>query len=504
MIRIMIRTVGSTARQSCRPSISALCERHTARSVRWFSRSTTRKLKTSELQDSYLSSLRCNADRLWNDIHSSAQFGTGPRYSRDGVPAELSTGLSRLSLSHADMQARDWFAATLRAVNPAIKITIDSIGNQFAIRPGLDNELPAVFVGSHLDSQPLGGRFDGVLGVCAGIETLRVLDENWIETRAPVGVVNWCNEEGARFPRSMMGSGVWAGTLDIEDTYELNEVGGQISQPATVLDELLRHRVDRSVPAHHQDGVLVGAHFELHIEQGPILEHEKKHIGIVEGVQAYKWFDITVHGRSTHTGTTPMAHRQDPVIFASRLVLEARRLAIQHGVLASVGVMRASPGSVNTVADSVLMSLDVRAGSNDALSLYLEKLRYQIDQLANDSESGDWQRVIYKLHETFSSPAVKFHPDAIRCVEESTRSITGQEGRKMTSGAGHDSVNTSKHAPTAMVFVPCRHGVSHHPEEWCEKEDCARGTNVIIQAVLRFDRYKTGNNKLGLSDTTIT
>lgn len=496
----MRRSVYNALTRSQLSLTATIYQRHSSRSVRCFSLSAARKLTTSELQDSYLSALKCNTDRLWADIHSSAQFGTGPRYSREGVPAELSTGLSRLSLSDADLQARDWFAATLKAINPSIKIISDSIGNQFAIRPGLDNELPATFIGSHLDSQPLGGRFDGVLGVCAGIEAMRVLDENWIETRAPVGVANWCNEEGARFPRSTMGSGVWAAVLDLQQTYELKEIESPSSRNATVFDELQRHQIDRSVPAHYRDGVKVGAHFELHIEQGPILEHEKKAIGIVKGVQAYKWFEITIHGRSSHTGTTPMDRRRDPVIFASRLAIEARRLAMKYGVLASVGVMRASPGSVNTIADSVVMSLDARAVGDDALASYVGKVRGLISHLKKDKQSRDWQDITCEIRETFSSPAVVFDSDAIRCVAESSRSVTGQDGRMMTSGAGHDSVNTSKHAPTAMVFVPCRHGISHHPEEWCEKEDCARGTDVIIQSVLRFDKYKAEGDIFGRSD----
>ncbi|EKG10987.1 Peptidase M20 [Macrophomina phaseolina MS6] len=202
--------------------------------------------------------------------------------------------MSRLALSDADKEARDWFIATTQALG--CHTTVDAMGNIFAVRPGR-REGPATFAGSHLDTQPTGGRYDGILGVTAGVEMLKVLSENWVETEYPVGVVNWTNEEGARFPISIVASGVWSGDIQLERAHNLCEVGGGT---ATMESELNRIGYLGTTPASHS-ALPMGAHFELHIEQGPILETEQKKIGVVQGVQAYRWFTIDVKGRGAHS-----------------------------------------------------------------------------------------------------------------------------------------------------------------------------------------------------------
>lgn len=462
---------------------------------RKFTVTPSSRLRTAELDSSTLSTLRSNPARLWSDIHwTASEFGPGRRYG----PQPTQTGLTRLSLTDPDAAVRKWFVDTTTSLG--CTVTVDSIGNIFAIRPGLRNNVPATFVGSHLDSQPLGGRFDGALGVCAGIEMIRVLNDNWIETEAPVGVVNWTNEEGARFPVSMMGSGVWAGARDLDEIYSLQEVSASgDGQRKTVKEELDRigYLGDRDARVQN-GGVPVAGHFELHIEQGPKLTRQGLQVGVVKGVQAYQWFEIHVHGRACHTGTTGFEDRADPLLFTSNFITQVTELATKAGGLASVGIIRADPGSVNTVTDHVMFTLDVRHEEDARLDALVRafKLWSQIDL---DYRNGTAERrgapqLKLEIKQTFKSPAVKFDEVAIACAEQSARQILGPTVGvpRMVSGAGHDSVNTARHCPTAMVFVPCRDGVSHHPEEWCEEQDCAVGTDVVLQSVIRFDQWRHG------------
>ena len=372
-------------------------------------------------------------------------------------------------------------------------------------------------MGSHLDSQPSGGRFDGVLGVAAGIEMLRVLNDNWIETEGPVGVVNWTNEEGARFPVSMMGSSVWAGRVPIEKAWGIGSLSSGVRE-ATVKEELERIGYLGDVACQHgENGTLMGAHFELHIEQGPKLETTQQKIGIVEGVQAYKWFTVTVTGRESHAGTTGMDSRADALVFAAGFIQRVGLVAKSLRGLATVGIMHVSPGSVNTVPGRVTMSLDLRNSDNRGLQRMVRSVESffrlvngeellkepngsrkggkkpepsQVEKFAKRRQNPLTEiRVDWK--EDFSSEAVTFNPDAIKCIGDSALGLVGSEMiQRMTSGAGHDSVCTNVHCPTGMIFVPCKDGVSHNPSEWCEEEDCATGANVLLHSVLRMDRLR--------------
>ncbi|CAD0084542.1 unnamed protein product [Aureobasidium vineae] len=403
--------------------------------------------------------------------------------------------MSRLSLSDTDKQARDWFASTTESLG--CTVTVDSMGNQFAIRPGLKDGAPTV-AGSHLDTQPTGGRYDGILGVTAGIEMLRTLHENDIITTFPVGVVNWTNEEGARFPISMVSSGVWAGEIALNHAHDLKEVG---SGTATMKSELQRIGYLGEVPCSHE-AIPLAAHFELHIEQGPILEAEARKIGIVQGVQAYKWFTVSVRGADCHTGTTSFSHRADALLAASKMIIYSHRAAARKGALASTGILTLKPGSTNTVPGTVDFSLDIRSPENDIVAQVEQDCRtafasiaagHNIDDLNKDfipsskSCTVDWKQDTY-------SPATKFAPECISCVEEAAVSIFGDKTdaltKPMTSGAGHDSVYTSKRVPTTMIFVPSRDGVSHNPVEFTKPEDCALGAQVLMQSVLRYDRRR--------------
>jgi hydantoinase/carbamoylase family amidase len=416
---------------------------------------------------------------------------------RDTNPgrAPTETGMSRLALSDADKAARDWFVQTTEALG--CKVTIDEMGNTFAVRPGLKNDRPPTFAGSHLDTQPTGGRYDGILGVTAGVEMLRVLADNWVETEYPVGVVNWTNEEGARFPMSMSSSGVWAGSIPLETAHNLREVH---PGTATMASELKRIGYLGSTPASHE-ATPMAAHFELHIEQGPLLEMANKKIGVVNGVQAYKWLTVKVKGRDTHTGTTDLKSRADALLTASKMILHSHRLATAHAALASTGILNLKPGSTNTVPGSVTFSLDIRSKNDSTVSALKAAVERDFAAIAAGADIDGLDHgctpslpLSVEITEDFDSPATVFHADCIHAVRQSALAALGPDAHSlvmdMTSGAGHDSVYASKRCPTSMIFVPCREGVSHNPAEFCKEEDCALGAQVLLQSVVRFDRMR--------------
>ncbi|KAJ9634003.1 hypothetical protein H2204_006550 [Knufia peltigerae] len=478
-------------------------------------------LTTTELWRLNEFNLKIDSDRLWDTVHSTARW-TAPRAATSGNndgDDVRTAGLARLTLSAEDKQARDWFVDTTRSLG--CRVHVDQIGNIFAIRPGLrDNTInnenagmaaAATFAGSHLDSQPSGGRFDGVLGVAAGVEMLRTLNDNQIETEGPVGVINWTNEEGAKFPISMMGSGVWSGQISLDDAWKVKSV---ITSTSTVKEDLERIGYLGDVPAHFDGGIRVGAHFELHIEQGPRLEKSRQKIGIVQGVQAYKWFTIVVKGREAHAGTTDMSSRVDAMQASAQLMLKVHQIA-KHGCsdgkgLVTFGRLKVSPGSVNTIAGLVEMSLDMRHPTDEGLAEMEENLYRVCKTMMNATGRNKDGGPEVTLQQDFASNAIKFDERAIECVEQSALSVLGdmeehgglrdgggshQKVQKMMSGAGHDSVRTNLHCPTAMIFVPSKDGISHNPVEWTDKEDCAIGANVLLQSVLRMDkmRYERGD-----------
>ncbi|KAH0848947.1 hypothetical protein AYO21_08723 [Fonsecaea monophora] len=496
-------------------------------SIRTFASSSSLCLRTTELDGPKLSGLKVNPARLWDTIHTTAQWTSAAKPKTGDIRTE---GLSRLALADDDKSARDWFISTTQSLG--CRTHVDQMGNIFAIRPGLSSstsrpgnrvEAPATFAGSHLDSQPSGGRFDGVLGVAAGIEMLRVLNENWIETEGDVGVVNWTNEEGARFPVSMMGSSVWAGRVGLEKAWGVRSVSSGVPQ-ATVKDELQRIGYLGDVPCYRdgKPGTPLGAHFELHIEQGPKLERARQKVGIVEGVQAYKWFTVTITGRESHSGTTDFDNRADALYFAATFLHKIRKIAESLKGLATVGIMHVSPGSINTVPGQVEMSLDLRNPLDRGLKRMVKKVEEFI-QLVNEGDHTDSQeakegagknhsapraapservsrlkdnpltKIRVEMKEDFSSDAISFNPEALQCIEESAMAVLGGDATKlqrMLSGAGHDSVCTNVQCPTGMIFVPCKDGVSHNPSEWCDEEDCAIGANVLLHSVLRMDRLR--------------
>jgi hydantoinase/carbamoylase family amidase len=295
----------------------------------------------------------------------------------------------------------------------------------------------------------------------------------------------------------MVASGVWAGSIPLETAHNTREV---FPGTATMLSELKRIGYLGETPASYQS-IPMAAHFELHIEQGPLLEMSNKKIGVVKGVQAYKWFTVTVKGRDTHTGTTDLRSRADALLAAAKMILHSHRLATSNSALASTGILNLKPGSTNTVPGDVTFSLDIRAPKDATVEKMKEliladfpKIAAGDDVLGSNDNCTSGLPCSVTITEDFDSPATTFHPDCIDSVGKAARSVLGPNSHNLVmdivSGAGHDSVYASKRCPTSMIFVPCREGVSHNPAEFCKEEDCALGAQVLLQSVLRFDRMR--------------
>ncbi len=379
-------------------------------------------------------------------------------------------GSSRLALTEEDRQARDLFVRWCQG--ETCSISVDDMGNIFARRAGIDNEKPAICAGSHLDTQPHGGRFDGIYGVLAALEVVRTLNENSIETRAPIEIVNWTNEEGSRFAPAMIASGVYAGLFDKEYAWSQQDSAG-----------IRLHQALKDIGYLGQESCgqrTLGALFEAHIEQGPILEEAENQIGIVTGGQGVKWFDITVSGQDSHSGTTPLSNRKDALLVASEIVVMLNHLAQdnQPHSLATVGCLEVSPGSRNTIPGSVCFSVDLRHPEDDTLASLERIMRNRLDNIS--VKHG----VDIHLESVWHNPPVKFDPACIDAVSQATRQL-GLRGQKMISGAGHDACQVCRVVPTAMIFVPCLDGLSHNEAEYAKPEDLEAGCNVLLHAMLQ-------------------
>lgn len=408
-----------------------------------------------------LTNLQINSRRLWDSLMDTAKFGGTEK-----------GGIKRLTLTDEDKLVRDWFKTQCEALG--CTVSIDEVGNMFATRRGRDNTLPPIAMGSHLDTQPTGGKFDGILGVLAALEVMRTLHEHEYETNAPIEIVNWTNEEGSRFPPAMLASGVFAGVFPPSYAYEQVDRNG-----ATFLEELERIGYRGAMKAGDHK---LSAMFELHIEQGPILEAEKKMIGIVTGVQGMRWYEITVHGQDAHTGATPMYLRKNALVGAARIIEAVDTIGQNHqpGV-ATVGLIENKPNSRNVVPGEVFLTVDMRHPDENALDAMEADLRTALE--AAIPALG----LTYEEKKIWASPAVKFAPELIDCVRGAAeKSNFGT--RDMVSGAGHDAAYIARVAPTTMIFVPCEGGISHNEAESTSPEECAAGAQVLLDAVLAYDQ----------------
>lgn len=339
------------------------------------------------------------------------------------------------------------------------------MGNIFAIRPGQNNDLPPIGIGSHLDTQPTGGKYDGILGVTAGLEILRTLHSASATTYAPLALINWTNEEGARFPPAMLASGVWGGAFTTEYAHARTDLNDSTT---TLRDELERIGFLGDVPCAYEANPL-SAHFELHIEQGPILDAAQSPVGVVSGVQSIRWYHVDITGREAHTGTTPMDRRADALLGAAKMIVATNQFVTEgelaaRGARATIAVIHSGPQSINTIAGKVRLGLDIRAPSDADVESVERLCRGRFAEICKE------QGGLKLGFECFwTSPALSFDPVMVQCARDSARSI-GCE-MELVSGAGHDSVYTSKKVPTAMLFARCREGVSHNPAEYTRPEE---------------------------------
>jgi N-carbamoyl-L-amino-acid hydrolase len=403
-----------------------------------------------------------NAERLWAAIMETAQFGATPK-----------GGIKRLTLTDEDRQVRDWFRAACEAAG--CTVAIDDLGNMFARRPGRDNSLPPIAMGSHLDTQPTGGKFDGIIGVLSGLEVIRTLNDLQVETNAPIEVINWTNEEGSRFAPAMLCSGVFAGVFP--RAYADSRVD---REGKNFGDELERIGYRGSEPAGSHK---LGAHFEVHIEQGPILEAEGKTIGIVTGVQGMRWFEVTVTGAESHAGSTPMPLRRDAMLAAAKMIQAVSEVAQKFApsAVGTVGLVECRPNSRNVIPGEVFFTIDLRHPSDNVVGEMEHLVRKEIDAIVGNGA------VTAKVERVWDSPAVHFNEECIAAVARAAEAF-GYPARKIVSGPGHDSAYIARVAPTSMIFVPCEGGLSHNELEKSEPEQVTAGANVLLRAVLETDQ----------------
>ena len=406
-----------------------------------------------------LAAARIDAYRLWDSLMRMAEVGATGR-----------GGCNRQALTDVDRAGRDLFVSWARAAG--CEVSIDQMGNIFAARAGLDPQAAPVLLGSHLDTQPTGGRFDGVYGVLAGLEVVRTLNDLGVTTRRPIEVVSWSNEEGCRFAPAMLGSGVVAGAYDLEYAYSRADSSG-----ASFGSELLRIGYQGSAPARARAWRAV---FEAHIEQGPILESSATTIGVVTGIQGAYWLDITLQGVAAHAGPTPMEMRRDPWRVAAPMIQLAFDIAARHAPWgrATIGNLQVSPGSRNTVPEELIVSVDLRHPDRNTLAAMRTELTAGVDRLA--ATHG----IEAVIEQVWFMPPTDFDRSLVESIAGCAAGL-GYSHRLMVSGAGHDSLHTARVAPTAMIFVPCAGGLSHNEEESANAADLAAGANVLLQAATR-------------------
>ena len=402
--------------------------------------------------------LRVNGDRLWDSLMDMAKIGPG-----------VAGGNNRQTLTDVDKQGRDLFKSWCDAAG--LTMGVDKMGTMFATRPGADPDALPVYIGSHLDTQPTGGKFDGVLGVLAGLEVVRSLNDLGIETKHPIVVTNWTNEEGARFAPAMVASGVFAGVHTLEYAYERKDPDGK-----TFGDELQRigWLGDEEVGARKMH-----AYFEYHIEQGPILEAEDKQIGVVTHGQGLWWLEFTLTGREAHTGSTPMNMRVNAGLAMGRILEAVQTVAMdnQPGCVGGVGQVFFSPNSRNVLPGKVVFTVDIRSPDQAKL----DAMRARIEKEA--AEICEKLGVGCSVEAVGHFDPVTFDPKLVASVRKAADDL-GYSHMDIISGAGHDACWTARVAPTVMIMCPCVGGLSHNEAEDISKEWASAGADVLLRAVL--------------------
>ena len=409
-----------------------------------------------------LQALRVDGERLWRSLMELAAIGA----TRRG-------GVCRLALTDRDRQGRDLVTGWAREAG--LTVTVDQIGNVFMRRAGTDPSLPPVVTGSHIDTQPTGGKFDGNYGVLAGLEVVRTLNDHGIRTEAPIEVVFWTNEEGSRFVPVMMGSGVFAGAFPLEHAYAAVDTEGR-----SVRDELARiGYLGSEQPGNHP----IGTYFEAHIEQGPVLEDNDTTIGVVTAALGVRWFDCVVTGLEAHAGPTPMALRRDALQGATRLMQEVVAIANRHPPYGrgTVGMVQVHPNSRNAIPGSVKFSIDLRNSSDALVDTMAAQMRAAADRLAADTG------LAVTLEQVSQYPAQPFDEGCVAAVTRAAERL-GHSSMPVVSGAGHDAVYMARLAPTGMIFIPCKDGISHNEIEDAKPAHVTAGCNVLLHAMLERAR----------------
>ncbi|PWG61485.1 Zn-dependent hydrolase [Sediminicurvatus halobius] len=404
--------------------------------------------------------LRIDGARLWRRIMDMAEIGATP-----------GGGSCRVALTEEDAEGRALLCRWCEGLG--LRITKDRMGNIFARRPGTDGDRDPVAFGSHLDTQPHGGRFDGVFGVLAGLEVIETLSDQDVQTRAPLELCVWSNEEGARFAPPMLASGVFAGS------YELDFALSRTDNDGVTLDQALEQigaRGERVCGDHR-----LAAFIEPHIEQGPILEREGLKVGVVTGVQGSRWFRVSFTGQDAHTGATPMPGRRDALVGAARFVVAMQELALAQAphAVATIGHIDNQPNSHNTIPGHVTVTVDMRHPDAEVLDAMEAELRSAAETLA----AGE--NLEHGIERIANTPPVHFAEPCVQALDAAAHAC-GYAYRRLISGAGHDACHIARVAPTAMIFVPCAGGLSHNEAESAEQEDLTAGANVLLQAIIRL------------------
>ncbi|WP_025565503.1 Zn-dependent hydrolase [Psychromonas sp. SP041] len=403
-----------------------------------------------------MEALKINSDRLWDSLMEMAKIG-----------GTVKGGCCRLALTDLDKQGRELYIKWAEEAGCTVKV--DAIGNIMCTRPGEDMSLPPVGTGSHLDTQPTGGKFDGVYGVLSGLEVVRSMNDQGIKTKHPIEISVWTNEEGSRFAPAMMGSGVVSGRFTLEEILDKTDVDG-----LRLGDELERIGFAGETPVTGRD---FHAFFEAHIEQGPYLEAEEKQVGIVTGGQGQRWYNATFMGRESHAGTTPMHLRNDALIASSQLVLKVEEIAKAHPPgCGTVGFMQVTPNSRNTIPGSISMSIDLRHPIDGELTLMDKALT---EAIAEIEATG----VSVELDPFWYYEPIHFNTECVSAVRKAAADL-GYSHMDIIAGAGHDACYVSDFAPTSMIFTPCLNGISHNEIESTTQEECEGGCSVLLNAML--------------------
>jgi N-carbamoyl-L-amino-acid hydrolase len=402
--------------------------------------------------------LRIDGERLWRRHMAMA-----------GVGAIDGGGSCRLSMTPEDGAARDLFRSW--CLEAGLEVKIDRVGNMFAVRPGLDAAAPLILAGSHLDTQPHGGRFDGVSGVLCALEVVETLNDADVTTRAPIAVVNWTNEEGVQYSPGLMGSSWFVGRLSDSDVLgAVSRQGQQFEAEARALGyfgDLTPNEFD------------IGAFYEVHIEQGPILENSEKQIGVVEAVQGLRWLDVSVSGMDAHAGTTPMDQRRDTVQASARILVAINDLGRRHAPDAriSVGTLKPQTDGASTIAGHTDFVIDIR---HPELAT-LDQLTRTCRELCLSEARG--QGCDADVRQRIAVEPCTFDATRVGHVEDAANAL-GYGAMRMSSGALHDASNMATIVPSAMIFIPCKDGISHNVRERAKPEDLTAGGNVLLHAML--------------------